>query len=118
MGFQILSTDIEAGVCRVGYELGTEFCHSVNVVQGGFIATMIDATMAHLVMAIEPDVVGVNSLELKVSYLAPTFAGKVVATARIVRKGRSIVFLEGELRDEQQRLTATASSTAKLGWRK
>jgi uncharacterized protein (TIGR00369 family) len=84
------------------------------VVQGGFVAAMLDAAMSHAVFTNIENVVALPTLELKVSYLAASLAGSFTAKGKIIRAGKSIVFLEGQLFDEQGELTATASSTAKV----
>ena len=78
----------------------------------------LDASMAFAVMARlkeQADSIWLATLELKVSFLSAARQGsEVVARGRIVKQGRSVVFLEAELRDESGQLIATSSSTAKL----
>ncbi len=95
------------------FTIPLEFCHSGNVVQGGFVAAMLDATMAHAVFAHVENIIALPTLELKTNYLRPSLAGSFSVEGSIVHAGRSIVFLQGKLFDEQGELTATASSTAK-----
>ncbi len=98
----------------MSFTMPLDFCHSGNVVQGGFVAAMLDAAMSHAVFTHIDNVVALPTLELKVSYLAASLAGSFSAKGKIIRAGKSIVFLEGELFNEQGELTATASSTAKV----
>jgi acyl-CoA thioesterase len=99
---------------------GTRHCHSVEghprggVVQGGLIAGWLDAAMAHACVARSAFTVTVPSLELKVSYLLPAHPGVLRSYGWIIRWGRSIAFMEAELRDEEGALLARASSTAAL----
>jgi uncharacterized protein (TIGR00369 family) len=96
------------------FDMPLEFCHSGNVVQGGFVTGMLDATMAHCVFAHLGGRLALPSLEIKVSFLKPTLAGEQRAVGRIERLGRSIVFLSGDLFDAAGERTATATSTAKV----
>jgi uncharacterized protein (TIGR00369 family) len=98
----------------MSFTVPLDFCHSGNVVQGGFVAAMLDAAMSHAVFTHIDNVVALPTLELKVSYLAASLAGSFSAKGKIIRAGKSIVFLEAELFNEQGELTATASSTAKV----
>ncbi len=98
----------------MAFTIPLDFCHSVNVVQGGFVAAMLDAAMSHAVFTSIDNVVALPTLELKVSYLAASLAGSFTAKGKIIRAGKSIVFLEAQLFNEQGELTATASSTAKV----
>lgn len=98
----------------MSFTMPLDFCHSGNVVQGGFVAAMLDAAMSHAVFTHIDNVVALPTLELKVSYLAASLAGSFSAKGKIIRAGKSIVFLEGKLFNERGELTATASSTAKV----
>lgn len=95
-------------------------CHSVDghprggIVQGGIITGWIDSAMAHCCVAKSLFSVAVPSLEIKVTFLTPAHPGIYRSYGSIVRWGRSIAFLEGELRDEDGALIARASSTAAL----
>jgi acyl-CoA thioesterase len=105
------------GRASLEYEAGPHMCHSGGVVQGGFISGWIDAAMAHAVIALAgPDIVPM-SLELKVSFFAPTRPGRVIAEAWIERKGRSTCFVEGRLTDLTGKVLAKASSTIQLASR-
>ena len=114
LGAAVKSMDHEEKSAVMTFRIPLDFCHSGNVVQGGFVAAMLDAAMSHAVFTNIDNVIALPTLELKVSYLAASLAGGFSAKGRIIRAGKSIVFLEGELFNEQGELTATASSTAKL----
>ena len=115
LGGSIVDLDPQGGTCEFEFNVSTDFCHSVNVVQGGFTTAMLDAAMSHAIFAqAAGEVVGVSSLEIKTSYLAPTLAGKLNAVGRVRKAAYKTAFLEAELYNEAGDLTATASSVAKL----
>ena len=100
---------------RIEFEIGPEFCHTVDVVQGGFVTAMLDASMAHVVIASEPQhVVRVSSIDINVSFLRVARAGRFAAIGSIVKSGRTIAFLKAELYSEKAELVATATSAAHL----
>ena len=111
---RVLSYAAERRELRMEFEIGREFCHSVDIVQGGFVTAMLDASMAHAVLAAEQFRAGVSSIDLTVSFLRPARAGRFVAVGSIVKIGRSIAFLRAELYTEAGDLTATATSSAHL----
>lgn len=113
---EVVAVDQAAATCTFQYTVSTDFCHSVNVVQGGFVTAMLDAAMSHSLFGIEGgrDAVGVSSLEIKTSYLEPTLAGKMTAVGRVRKAAYKTAFLEGELYNADGLLTATASSVAKI----
>ena len=110
---RVVSTDA-AGHARLEYEAKREQCHSGGVVQGGFISGWIDAAMAHAAMARNGPGIVPMTLELKVSYFAPTRPGLVVAEAWVERHGKRTSFYEGHLKDAEGNVLAKATSTILL----
>ena len=114
MGGSVTRVNPEQMTCTMEFEIGRDFCHSVDVVQGGFVTAMLDAAMTHAVFALGEGIVNVSSLEIKTNYLEPTRAGRLRAVGAVVKSGYKIAFMEGHLYDDQGLLTATASTVAKL----
>ncbi len=85
----------------------------IGSVHGGLVCTLLDTVAGCAVHTTLPAGTGYTSLEIKVSYLRPVRAGQGVltATGRVTKPGRRAAFAEGEARDDQGRLVATASST-------
>ena len=110
---RVVSTDAE-GHASLEYEAKREQCHSGGVVQGGFISGWIDAAMAHAAMAKNGPGIVSMTLELKVSYFAPTRPGLVVAEAWVERHGKRTSFYEGHLKDAEGNVLAKATSTILL----
>ncbi|AMM23476.1 PaaI family thioesterase [Variovorax sp. PAMC 28711] len=115
IGFSsLLKTDPEAGTARVRFIARPEFAHTNGtIVQGGIITAWLDNAMAFAVVGRDPSA-ALASLELKVSFLERVGVETFEVEARIVRWGRSIVFLEADLWAADGRLLARASSTGKL----
>jgi acyl-CoA thioesterase len=103
-----------AGRASLEYEAKREQCHSGGVVQGGFISGWIDAAMAHAAIAKNGEGIVPMTLELKVSYFAPTRPGPVIAEAWVERHGKRTSFYEGHLKDKDGTVLAKASSTILL----
>jgi uncharacterized protein (TIGR00369 family) len=51
------------------------------------------------------------TLEMKVSYLNQAGAGAHTAEARVIKRGRTVLFLEGALSNEAGKTIATTSAT-------
>ena len=81
-------------------------------VQGGLVAGFLDEVMgwAH-VWATDQKEAPLN-LEISMSLLRPVPAGPLIGKGRVVRRGRKVIFLEGELFDGENRLLARSTSTA------
>ena len=106
-----------AGRAKLEYRATLAQSHSGGVVQGGFVTGWIDAAMAHAILAIPGLDVVPMTLEIKVSFFAPTRPGLVVAEAWVVQAGRRTAFVEGSLSDGAGVLLAKASSTMTLASR-
>jgi len=111
---RLVDFDLETMSCEMTFEVSEQFCHSVNVVQGGNVTVMLDAAMAHSAFIVDENIVALPSLEIKVSFLAPTLAGPVTARGQVIKLGGSTAFLEGTLINGAGEISARATSTAKL----
>ena len=93
-------------------------CHSVKghpkggIVQGGFVTGWLDAAMASACFFDGNPLISVASLEIKVTFLLPAHPGLYRSYGSVIRRGRSVAFMEAELRDSDDRLIARGSSTA------
>jgi uncharacterized protein (TIGR00369 family) len=114
LGGRFVAVDRPAKTCTMEFDISRDFCHSGDVVQGGFITAMLDAAMTHAVFAAEDGVVNLSSLEIKTNYLETTRAGLLRAEGVVIKSGYKLAFLEGRLYDAQGVLTATSSTVAKL----
>jgi uncharacterized protein (TIGR00369 family) len=111
---RVLAFAPERKELRMEFDIGVEFCHTVDIVQGGFITAMLDASMAHAVLAMEHFKVRVSSIDSNVSFLRPARAGRFTAVGSIVKTGRTVAFLKAELFTDKGELVATATSSAHL----
>ena len=105
--------DKDAATLHMRFETDERFCHSGDVVQGGYISGMLDAAMAYAAIGMPGLCDGVATLEMKVSYMQVGRNGKFNGSGRIVHAGRNIAYLDGQL-FQDNRLVAAATSTVKL----
>ncbi len=112
LGCRPLEADPERGFCRNAFTIKPEFCNPLGGLQGGFIAAMLDDTMAVGALFKIGGGYIVPTLEIKVSYQKPVSGTEVIAEGWLVHAGRKIAFLEGRLLDEAGDVCARASVTA------
>ena len=94
--------------CRVSFELKDFMFNPQGGLHGGAIAFVLDISMGHLLW--KKSGAG-TTLEMKVQYAKAARAGRLTATARFLRQGRSISYLRSELTDDSGELIAFATST-------
>ncbi len=114
LGGEVLKFDTEENAATVRFTAGSSLCNPDGGIQGGFICGMLDAAMANAVFCLLGDVAIVATLEIKVSYLEVSRQGELFARGTVIRSGKTVTFLEAELRDADGKLLATASSTARV----
>lgn len=118
LGCTIQSINPEAGICEMTFDITQRYCHSVDVIQGGFVSAMLDAVCSHAAFVSNFEVIGVSTLEFKVMFLEASRMGRLNAVGRVDKLGRNIAFMSGELRNSHGQITATMSATAKLRFKK
>jgi uncharacterized protein (TIGR00369 family) len=53
-------------------------------------------------------------VELKTNFMRPATVGPLFVEAKVVHRGRDILFLEGAMKDKEAKLIATATATARI----
>lgn len=80
---------------------------------GGSVAALIDASMGVCALSeviLEDKVV--STIELKMSFIAPAVLGDTMnARAKIIKSGNRLLLVEGEIRNQNDKLIAVASGT-------
>jgi uncharacterized protein (TIGR00369 family) len=113
--FQLLSmTLVEAGLgfSRLEIDLARKHLQPFGFVHGGVFASIIDAAAFwSLFHEIENPNAGATTVDLKVNYLAPAASGKLIATGRRIKLGRTLGYAEATVTDEAGKLLAHGTST-------
>lgn len=82
-----------------------------KIVSGGIIATLADEAMAHCVIAGLDDNQKTATIEMNIRYLRSIAEGEMIATAKIIRRGRSVVTTEAEVCNQDGKLLAVAGAS-------
>ena len=109
----LLATDVvevEPGRVRLRYAVKPEFMHLGKAVQGGLVAAYADMAMATAAHTLCDDGEFLSTSQLSISFLAPVTAGPVYCEGRVVRRGRTIIFMEAVVSDAHGAEMARATS--------
>ena len=112
LGWELISEDPEAGTIEIAFHPDGRMLNPQGSVQGGFVAAMLDDTMGPALVSMSGGTIMPRSIDLNVSFIRPVMPGRVVGRGRVVKAGRAVVFLEGELFDAEGNLLARATSSA------
>ena len=104
--------EAEEGRFKASFQADERFLNPVDFIHGGFLAAMLDDVMSPAGQTLLGPDEHLATLEMKVCYLRAARAGRFIGEGRVVRKGRSAVFMEGSLLAEDGSLVATATETA------
>ena len=112
LGWELLSVDADAGTIEVAFAATEQFLNPVGVIQGGFLAAMLDDTLGPALVATLGPGEFAPTINMQVQFLRPVRPGRLVGRGRIVRRTSGVGFLAGELVDEAGDVVATATATA------
>ena len=94
--------------CRISFDLKDFMFNPQGGLHGGVIAFVLDISMGHLLRRQSGPG---TTVEIKIQYLKAVRSGRVVATGRFLRKGRTLSYLRADLVDENGEMIAYATST-------
>jgi uncharacterized protein (TIGR00369 family) len=96
------------GKSRYELNVGPDHLNRRGVAHGGVVASLLDTALgAAVISSIAPEE-WCGTLELSIQFREPVLPGTIAADGRMVRRGRTVAFAEGEIRDEAERVLATA----------
>ena len=114
MNAEILELNFKTESLKMSFNPDEFFCHSDGtILQGGFVTTMLDASMAFLVMQLLDFKKVPLSIDINVNFLSSGGPKFTIAKAKVIKIGKSIAFSSAELFQDDV-LIATASSSIKL----
>ncbi|MCP4023542.1 MAG: PaaI family thioesterase [Desulfobacteraceae bacterium] len=103
--------DIQMDAADIVLDLKECHLQPFGIVHGGVLATMIDTATFWAAFLRLPEDAGLVNVDLKLNYLAPVMAGRLLAKGVCLRPGKSISYSEAKLYDEDQNLIAHGTST-------
>jgi uncharacterized protein (TIGR00369 family) len=106
----IQAPQLGRGYARFLLPFKPELANSIGLLQGGMIAALADETVAFALYSLVPAEETINTVEMKINFLAAVKEGEVEAVARITKRGRTISLGEVEVR-QGERLVAKAMCT-------
>jgi uncharacterized protein (TIGR00369 family) len=112
LGWELVSIDPEAGTIEVAFAATGQFLNPAGVIQGGFLAAMLDDTLGPALVATLGPGQFAPTTDLHVQFLRPARPGRLTGRGRVVRRGGNVAFLAGELLDETGQIVAVATATA------
>ena len=98
------------GYARFLLPFKPELANAIGLLQGGMIAALADEAVAYALYSLVAPGETINTVEMKINFLAAVKEGEVEAVARITKRGRTISLGKVEVR-QGERLVAKAMCT-------
>lgn len=103
---------IEGGEAWIDYPIKHEMSNPIGMIQGGFLAALIDDTIGLAFFSLEPKLM-FTTTNLNVNYLFGAHEGEIVrAKAKVIRMGKKIANFECKIYNAKEEIIA--NSTANL----
>lgn len=109
LGFTI--DEAGPGHAVVHFEAGPQHANPMGTLHGGVLCDIADAAMGIAYAGTLRTGEAFTTLELKINFMRPVWAGRLTATGRVVGGGKTIGLTECDVTDDDGRLIARASST-------
>ena len=114
LGWRLIDHDAARGWIRIGFEALPGFCNPAGFIQGGILAAMLDDTMGPAALVMTEGRGFTSTIDMNVSFLAPARPGPLFGEGTVIQLGKTVAFLQAELRDEAGVLLARATSSARM----
>ena len=115
------SPNLALGMCPVEFSVGTSrwvWSHQpaaalnpFGTLQGGYLAVFIDELFSTAVASVLEVGELAMTAEFKVTFLSALPPGRLDGSAKVIRRSRSLAFLEAQVASESGQAAVTASST-------
>ena len=113
VGLHLVKVEKGKAVCVMKAE--RKHTNMIGTVHGGILCDLSDAAMGFAFFSwLSVNQTGVT-VEFKINFLLPVYPGeRLKATAKILSRGRSLYYVECEVRNSKNALVAKAASTCKI----
>jgi uncharacterized protein (TIGR00369 family) len=109
VGFEFLSIDLGRAVFALN--AGPQHANPMGTLHGGILCDVADAAIGMAMASTLEDDESFTSLDLTVKFLKPIWSARLLATAQLVKRTRSLGLLECEVADDSDSLVARVYST-------
>ncbi|WP_094846748.1 PaaI family thioesterase [Bordetella genomosp. 9] len=109
----LLPDHIEPGLARTRLPWRVQLTNSRGDVHGGTLMSVLDFTLSAAARADMEPGVSMATIDMTTSFFTPA-DGDLVIEARCLKRGRSIAFCEGEIRNAGGEVVCKASGTFRI----
>lgn len=114
LGVEILT--IEEGTVKLSCVKKQELTQQHGFFHAGVLASILDMACGYAALSVMPKNADVLSVEFKTNLLRPANANSIIATGKVIKNGKTLVFCEGKITDitEQKEFTTMQATMFNL----
>jgi len=109
IGFDLVS--VEPGKSVIEFQATEAHQNPMGTLHGGILCDIADAAMGIAYASNLNEGESFTTLELKINFLKPVWNARLLATALVVKQGRTVRMVECDITEEQDSLVARVTST-------
>jgi uncharacterized protein (TIGR00369 family) len=109
IGFE--AKGVADGRATVTLAAGPQHANPMGTLHGGILCDIADAAMGMAFASTLTPEESFTTVELKINFFRPVWKASLKAEGKVVRRGRSLGYVECEISDERGQLIAKAAST-------
>ena len=99
------------GCTTLEMDIDERYYNPMGSLHGGVMCDLADAAMGTSFFTTLEENEFYTTVDLRINFLLPVKEGKIRASAKIIKRGRRLGYMECEILNEQNKLVAKASST-------
>jgi uncharacterized protein (TIGR00369 family) len=111
---KILTETLGEGTARLSLPIEPHLTNSIGTVHGGVIMSLLDVALCTAARTLHADSLGVITIDMSTSFIGGGSGPRLLAEARVLKNGRSMIFVEGEAKNEDGSLVAKAMATVRV----
>ena len=100
LGAEIVA--IEKGMVKIACSKNDRLTQQHGFFHAGVIASIADVACGYAAMTTMPEGSEVLSVEFKTNLMKAATANKIIATGKVIKSGRTLVFCEAKVTDEKE----------------
>jgi uncharacterized protein (TIGR00369 family) len=100
LGVELIS--VEKGLVKLSCTKNDNLTQQNGFFHAGVITTIADAACGFAALTTMPEGSDVLSVEFKTNLMKPAISDKLVAISSVIKAGRTLVFCEAKITDEQE----------------
>ena len=111
---KMVTESLGEGQARLSVPIEPHLTNSLGTVHGGVIMSLLDVALCTAARTLHPDSLGVITIDMSTSFIGGGSGARLLAEARVLKNGRSMIFVEGEAKNEDGSLVAKAIATVRV----